>query len=1168
MGLNAIPVWIVRRIGRQSCALLVITAVFAAIAYQRHSNIVASGSPRPPINSVRSNTGGKDISDVFNQVNIEPPQKDQQPNHHVHEHEQEKTPIVVVPTEPLNNAHNKPTDSTPPVKKSNDEIPRTDYQWLWVTDNGEREVMVMDAFVLWRNSSGVSVGVLAEGMFDSVTFPTKTTYETDMQCVWDDGTKSNVPEINFLYRMKVPSEKRVIAYTGPDNTLTKPFHDYYRTHRIHCDHANPKAILKGLARQKTAWKLDIPKPPVEKIPPSKDRLSICLSPLFASSNSRWLIEWMEYHRHAGVSKVHVPMYHDVSEPGAAAFWTIINRYADMGFAVITPWSPKVSKRATEINNVYEHGKILAWNACWLQFKDSVDWLAFVDIDEVLAGSGSDVTFDKQLDYADSEFKEFGKIAYSIRSSTVASMFNEVETYSISQRLLMDEYSETELKQFCQGVCGKYHHSRDKLLLRARPGAALGRPEEIPLVMMWTHAIGGNDYNYADMMMKQLDKSIFYLKHFNGWWLLRDKPSNKRLLEWQPERMERRDDPVPAERLFLMQKTIENDSVLKKLYLESYAKKSPDWLDGLIHRLDKRTFHPPWTVNSTCAKVLNTVKSDACHVLHSPSQKVAVVQLPGSAPVEAKFHAKFSDATEADCSSLPADTKVGAFITDPVEQYIVAYTKAIEDTINKKAKETPELIANDIGDTTSVDAYWSRGKVAQTVFEKYTHQIHHQTSASAWSDHFTLQSSILANFDQLYYIGKADDKLVVSWDHFLSNLGVSDLFPTGGYESQDHDTKSTSLGSIKAQHLTQRTIDTICTHVRTDLPCLRSSFCDLSWMRPAIASRSLLSTTVSVEKASECKKQVDAFFKIGAMQSHCPQSTWLERMREVDGAPDKNVIIVGCNKGFDAMKIYERWDAANVVFRLEDWKHKLAKHGMDKCGRCGGCLVDDIKTHGDREKYSRHHLKSPKVFCIEPLPSNFDILQKVYTELKYGSWHGGQVPSLQLINAAASDTLHPATVKFPKVMEPGQENVGIDFRDKTSIDKLNTGGEMVDINTTTVDAITKQYKLDKVDILMIDAEGHDPLILEGAYSTIRRLNVRYVEFENHSVGQWANASIKDSIDAMDDHGFDCYWAGHRQLWPITRCWSDRYEEHKQWSNIVCAKRFDPWHAVLEEFVMDS
>ena len=74
----------------------------------------------------------------------------------------------------------------------------------------------------------------------------------DSSGIWDDGTKS-VPDVHMLYRQK-QSEKRHIAYYGDlAQTLTKPFHDYFRTHRFICDHASQAAVLKGLGRP-NGWK--------------------------------------------------------------------------------------------------------------------------------------------------------------------------------------------------------------------------------------------------------------------------------------------------------------------------------------------------------------------------------------------------------------------------------------------------------------------------------------------------------------------------------------------------------------------------------------------------------------------------------------------------------------------------------------------------------------------------------------------------------------------------------------------------------------------------------------------------------------------------------------------------------------------------------------------------
>ena len=50
--------------------------------------------------------------------------------------------------------------------------------------------------------------------------------------------------------------------------------------------------------------------------------------------------------------------------------------------------------------------------------------------------------------------------------------------------------------------------------------------------------------------------------------------------------------------------------------------------------------------------------------------------------------------------------------------------------------------------------------------------------------------------------------------------------------------------------------------------------------------------------------------------------------------------------------------------------------------------------------------------------------------------------------------------------------------------------------TTVDKVAERLNV-RVDILTIDAEGHDSLVLAGASEILK--NVRYIEFEHHTIG---------------------------------------------------------------------
>jgi hypothetical protein len=66
----------------------------------------------------------------------------------------------------------------------------------------------------------------------------------------------------------------------------------------------------------------------------------------------------------------------------------------------------------------------------------------------------------------------------------------------------------------------------------------------------------------------------------------------------------------------------------------------------------------------------------------------------------------------------------------------------------------------------------------------------------------------------------------------------------------------------------------------------------------------------------------------------------------------------------------------------------------------------------------------------------------------------------------------------------------------------------------------------IDMLLIDAEGYDYEVLQGACETLKR--VTYLLFEVHIVGNWMNHSLSETIDTILQD-FTCYWAENSQLW---------------------------------------
>jgi hypothetical protein len=106
----------------------------------------------------------------------------------------------------------------------------------------------------------------------------------------------------------------------------------------------------------------------------------------------------------------------------------------------------------------------------------------------------------------------------------------------------------------------------------------------------------------------------------------------------------------------------------------------------------------------------------------------------------------------------------------------------------------------------------------------------------------------------------------------------------------------------------------------------------------------------------------------------------------------------------------------------------------------------------------------------------------------------------------------------------------------------------------------------VDILMIDAEGSDPLVLKGTANLFRQHRVRCVVFEYHGVGPWVGIELKNVVNELAGYDFDCYFQGQGRLWPITSCWHRNYEFH-WWSNVMCVQREDVWYDVLQEYLVD-
>lgn len=211
----------------------------------------------------------------------------------------------------------------------------------------------------------------------------------------------------------------------------------------------------------------------------------------------------------------------------------------------------------------------------------------------------------------------------------------------------------------------------------------------------------------------------------------------------------------------------------------------------------------------------------------------------------------------------------------------------------------------------------------------------------------------------------------------------------------------------------------------------------------------------------------------------------------------------------------------------------------------------------------------EVICVEALPVTANILKAAASSL---GW------PMEVVHAAMTARTDPPTLMFPKSLNFGTENLGLSGQGqnwalwKKANRAHNASGSaglrypVVHVPTQTVDSLVA-HRRRPVEVLLIDAEGHDPDVLMGARRTLSSGSVGYIEFEVSYGGAWKFTSLNMTIAVLDKHGYDCFWAGHKQLYLITGCWNRAYENRGRpfcavWGNVACAHRnHSQWHRAL-------
>lgn len=310
--------------------------------------------------------------------------------------------------------------------------------------------------------------------------------------------------------------------------------------------------------------------------------------------------------------------------------------------------------------------------------------------------------------------------------------------------------------------------------------------------------------------------------------------------------------------------------------------------------------------------------------------------------------------------------------------------------------------------------------------------------------------------------------------------------------------------------------------------------------------------------------------------HFPQSL------SSDDDPTFRGIIVGCNKGYEAVEMLRIASPPNEKYNLSQWKEEFLKMGSSE-GEIDTHFDTSIDCKADGMATSNRsgRIQNAEVYCLEATPKTFAKLVETRDALGYSD------DELHLSNLVVGANFDEDDMDLGKLVTTeeriGSMGVGLHHWAQTCErhKHKNVNKNCVRVPTTTIDGwIEKHPKLSStlsttkrtplINILSITAETSDYEILMGSAKSLK--NIQYIDFNYHWYANWADHSFNDLIMRLKKKGFACYFTStNENMWRITDCWQDHYEIKYQAAvgcvnvNLPAAK---PLLAKMEEMFLST
>jgi hypothetical protein len=357
-------------------------------------------------------------------------------------------------------------------------------------------------------------------------------------------------------------------------------------------------------------------------------------------------------------------------------------------------------------------------------------------------------------------------------------------------------------------------------------------------------------------------------------------------------------------------------------------------------------------------------------------------------------------------------------------------------------------------------------------------------------------------------------------------------------------------------------------------------------------------------------------------TNCPKGHFLYDLYNEDPSPKKTFVVVGFNKGNDFAEIANIWEPWSEIDEEKWFAAAFTKMGKKDYVVKGMCPVYKppidrsvhYLSHSDRSMYIGLELNKFNLFYVHNVLEQLSNSSSSVLAYKDNQGNplgligpivdpGPSAPNhnkkgkaikmrLKMLHVAASD-ISGRVVKTNKCdgttweacsIIPDKANINrYDMVETLSIDgllglespspPLSVAGEVTKSSSKKessskrhIDEVKAYFsKHLKVDILKIDAEGHDALVVKGAMKALREKRIRLLIFEYHARCPWPLISLEKVVRDLYERGYDCYYMGTSTgggLWRLSdTCWDPLYELYK-WSNVACVDMQDKWYEAIK------